>query len=120
MRKSNNLLRDEKRLAKYCEEGNKSDDRKIQIKFISLCVNNDITLIFQINKHDKYEATQIRRRNLYDFIRFKILYLLLFDNSPYTADRQKRKCPKKKLGTDFSKAKNYSKRYLYTMQMYYL
>lgn len=62
MRKSNNLLRDEKRLAKCCEEEeNKSDDRKkIQIKFVSLCANDDISSLFRVNEHDVSTSQRAR------------------------------------------------------------
>lgn len=36
-----------------CEKENRSDDIKIQIKFVvSLCVNDDISSMFRINEHD--------------------------------------------------------------------
>lgn len=61
MRKSNNLLRDEKGFAKCCEEKNKRDDRKkIQIKFVSLCANDDISSMFRVNEHDVSTSQRVR------------------------------------------------------------
>lgn len=78
MRKSNNLLRDEKRLAKYCEEGNKSNDRKIQIKLVvSLCINDDITPMFRINKYDTSTKQRARQH------KFEGICMTLYDLKSY-------------------------------------